>query len=145
MKAKAKKKVVKKAARKPKDPCGARLKNEDEHHHDYWQWQDEVSELQEPAVKLRDVMETFKADHRADMMAYFGNRDDTDEMDMYEDIVTAFNNLANATRKVEEAYKQMRQRYVANQRSYEDPKTKEWVQVSTGVGNTSLLSQYKDI
>jgi len=145
MKAKAKKKVVKKAVRKPKDPCGARLKNKDEHSHDYWQWHDEVSELEGPATELCDVMETFKAEHRADLMAYFGSRDDADEMDMYENIITAFNNLANATRKVEKASKQMRQRYVANQRSYRDPKTKEWVQVSTGIDNTSLLSQYKGV
>jgi hypothetical protein len=149
----AKKKAVKKkakvtrkkAVRKPKDPCNPRLKNEKERQHDWWKWVDEVGELEAPAVKLRQVMGDFEESFRAEVMIIIGERDEPHELDMYHRITTAFDNLMAATQKVEEASKQMRQRYVANQRSYQDPKTKEWVQVSTGIDNTSLLSQYKDV
>ena len=145
MKAKAKKKVVKKAARKPKDPCGARLKNKEEHNHDWWQWQDEVSELQEPATKLRQAWSDFDECYGAELMSYLGERDHSDERDMYHRLTTALCNLRTVTENVEMLSNRMRQRYVADKMGYTTPKTNKWVEVSTGRDKTTLLSQYKGI
>ena len=142
---KAKKKVVKKAVRKPKDPCGARLKNKDEHNHDWWQWQDEVSELQEPATKLRQAWRDFEDCYGAELMSYLGERNDPDERDMYHSLTTALCNLRTVTENVEMLSNRMRQRYVADKMGYTTPKTNKWVEVSTGRDKTTLLSQYKGI
>lgn len=141
--AKAKKaKVKRKVTRKPKDPCGARLKKESERHHDWHNWSDECCELKAPAVQLREVVNLFKGQYRDDLMSYLGMQGADDETDMYEDFIAAVKTLDKATKRVEDAEKQMKQRFVAEQRSYQDPKTKEWRPVSTGPTNTTLLSQY---
>ena len=143
--AKAKKaKVKRKVTRKPKDPCGARRKKEAEHQQDVWNWIDELQELERPAIKFREVIEKFKDGYRAELMTYLGRRDDPEEADMYEDIITAFNNLARAIDLVEEASNRTRQSYVADRLGYFHPKTNKFIEVSSGRHNTTPLSLYKD-
>ena len=141
MKAKAKKKAV----RKTVDPCGARKKTQDEYNHDYWEWQYKALELDTPASALRSVMGDFEESYRAEFMTYLGDRNDTDEINMYQRLTTALDNLCAIADQVEEASKQMKQRHVSEKWGYMNPKTKKWVEVSTGRDDTTNLVRYKDI